>query len=188
MAAYLLDHLDMFVWIAVIMLAVAVLSILIPAFSYAGLGHGPYAREDNMLWESNGHNRFTIATDFGLERFKMNLGHSKISRTDSAEGSGHRPVELEIINNDDAIVLTRKTLDFYTLHGDKVRFHSSYKLKHVRPLDMEKMKRDLVLVVYEEGVELIGINSRKKYFYEVDQGFSRLRGAAVAEIGGESVR
>ncbi|MFC2075103.1 hypothetical protein ACFLRA_02400 [Bdellovibrionota bacterium] len=132
-------------------------------------------REDSQLWEMWGNSQMFLATDFGLERFTFSPTKPGrgITRVASAEGSGQRPIDLDILTGEDAVVLTTKTVDYYTFSrkGYRVGFVNKVELRKEFPIDLERANTNLVMVIYKTGVEMFGLNYGRE-IYSIDNGIA----------------
>ncbi|HLB59841.1 MAG TPA: hypothetical protein VJL87_07165 [Bdellovibrionota bacterium] len=140
-------------------LIVFFLILLVSSFSFAdGVN-----REDSMLWEKHGDRLFLASMD-GLDLFNLDL-----VKMNSAKGPGHLPVEVEVISNEDAFVLTKKSLDYYNFdRHDRLWLVDSIKLRRTDPVDLEflNLAKGLLLVVYRDGFETFTANFGKKALYQ----------------------
>ena len=95
----------------------------------------------------------------------------------------------ETLTQEDAVVLTRKTLDYYTFSktGSAVTYRGGLELRKKRPIDLQKVNSKLVMVLYETGMEMFELSYRKHAIFRVDAGLANTRGAAISALG-ESVR
>lgn len=122
------------------------------------------------FWEVISPSRIIVATPYGVENISVGASSGRLSSVSSAKGSGFTPVELEVVTGKYVILLTEKTLDFYTIYGDEVVFGSSIELRNIRPTDISFRDTEKLLVTYQTGFEMFKVKYKQASIYQIEGG------------------